>query len=431
MRSATGRGFFSTAPAHPGNTATMGKFEAGLLVLAIIGPIVALLVAFVLWAGRQQRKRREETLRRIGESLGVSATSPATSALAAPGQATPSLEATVDGLRYRVFPFVRGRYEYVEIQLQTEANLPLVVFRPETGRDRVGRALFLNRELQLGDPTFDAAVYIESDESDEHIRAALADERMRQAVLETVRAGRTVTLSKHGVSMVLPISFATPAKPQIEQQLGFLRQLATGVRNVDGALGTAQRARGDLLALASWIGFGVIYLLAFVASIVNPATWEPLHPVGQGLPKQLALVTVLVLVVFTFVWVRGHSRSLRNFLLTLFPGAFWLPFLPSLVLWGGNALFDQTPLSTVRATVLSKSERRNGRSTTYRIKFAVDSQQTPPQYMTYKTLSLNVRRSEFKALAVGDEAAITVHGGAFGWPWIGPIAPDRPPAATP
>lgn len=403
----------------------MRKSDAALLVFAFLGPVFLFLGLFIRWAIKKQNARRAETLRRIAESFGTP-TMIADAKSAVARMTSQAIETELGGNTYRIFTFVRGRYEYCEMQLVTAANLPLVVFRPENGRDRLGRALFLNREVQLGDRAFDDAVYIESDERDEHVQQTLAEPAMRQAVLDAVKAGNAITLSKHGVSMVIPISFATPAKEQIEQRIGFLEQLAKGVRNVDGADGTWTGNRGDTLPVAMYIAMAATYLALMISTVADAARWEPLHAVGQKLPNQIGTIGLLAFVVFAFVYVRGHSRSLRNFFLMLFPAIFVIPFAPSVILWGANAAFDSAPTSTTRGHVVELPHYKDGRYTTYRVRLAVDEAQTPPQYLSYKKLSLIIPFGTYRTLAVGDPIEVVVHRGAFEWPWIGPVRKSAP-----
>src|SRR5579884_2188817 len=55
---------------------------------------------------------------------------------------------------------------------------PAIVLRRETAIDRFGKRLGLNRELEVGDPVFDAAVYIETDSPEGDVKRTLAADRL-------------------------------------------------------------------------------------------------------------------------------------------------------------------------------------------------------------------------------------------------------------
>lgn len=59
----------------------------------------------------------------------------------------------------------------------------------ETWRDRLGKLLRINREVQTGDDAFDHRVYLESDATDQDIRAVLADGRTRAGILHLLDLG--------------------------------------------------------------------------------------------------------------------------------------------------------------------------------------------------------------------------------------------------
>ena len=74
-----------------------------------------------------------------------------------------------------------GRYPKVGFQWVTEP-LPVAVFRRERTRDRVGRRLALNREIQTGDQAFDDLVYIETDEQPDTIKELVASPQARAEI---------------------------------------------------------------------------------------------------------------------------------------------------------------------------------------------------------------------------------------------------------
>src|SRR2546426_424464 len=74
-----------------------------------------------------------------------------------------------------------------------------IVLRRERWLDKLGRGLFLNREVQSGDTALDDQIYIETDEEDQLVKRVLEPLEARNALLDAVQHGRAVTLSKEGV----------------------------------------------------------------------------------------------------------------------------------------------------------------------------------------------------------------------------------------
>jgi hypothetical protein len=84
------------------------------------------------------------------------------------------------------------------------ANLPgalvHLTVRREKGADRFGKAIGVNREVQLGDEEVDRAVYLETDASAEAVRAMLESADARRALREVVQAGYTVHFTEDRIT---------------------------------------------------------------------------------------------------------------------------------------------------------------------------------------------------------------------------------------
>ncbi len=407
----------------------MGKGEALLIVVGFLVGTFVLVAVVAWWAKKAQEKRRITTIERVAQQLGGKTVTRLD--VASQPKPVPGFEMESQGQRFKVFPFVRGKYEYLEIQLVTEATLPLAVFRKENGRDRFGRRLWLNREVELGDRAFDDAVYIESNEEDNHVKAALEGREMRAAVLHSVQAGRTVTFSKHGISLTILISYNAPSEAAIETCINLLREMAPGIRSVPGAVGVHRPARGDRLALVGIWAFVFTYLANVVGRILVPNLYSPMEDATQKMLHRVGLGLLVFCFVAGWFYVRGHSRSLRNWAAFVLPSVLSMPFLPSLVLPVINAAFDTAPPSRMTGTVLEKTAKKNGKTTTYTLEIKFDPEQAPPQYVSFKTYGIVVSSSVWGEFAKGDGIAITVEKGIFGWPYRLPAVMHSaaPPAA--
>jgi hypothetical protein len=100
-------------------------------------------------------------------------------------------------------PDVEVRAEYgsgnlTEVVLRVAARLPAgmaaIRLDPETGIDRRGKQLGLNREVQTGDAAFDREVYIRTEASDALVARILADEAVRARLRQIVGPGRAVVI---------------------------------------------------------------------------------------------------------------------------------------------------------------------------------------------------------------------------------------------
>lgn len=392
-----------------------------LFFVMVFGPVGLLIV----WYVRRQNRGRSDVLERIARQLGGASIGE----VRLPGAPAPSpgFEREVDGVRYKVAA-VPGRQELVTVFIETPRALPRAVLRRETWRDRLGKLLFLNREVQVGDETFDRAVYIESDDPVEVVRQMLRDATVRDAVARSVTQGNFVTVSREGVSTSVSI-YDTDALRQIEAQVVALRDLSRVLVDVPGAPGSPRGARGDRFVTALWGAFAGLYALRFFSLMFLPGGFEPLHSRGQSLPKAIGGFVLLAFLPALFLVVRGHSRSLRNFFLGLFPGAMISTLAPPLLAWGANAALDHQPMLHVGGSVLEKTTSKASRSRTHWLKIALD--QGGPSPLPYETIKIIVPKGSWSGLDVGQRVDVAVHPGAFGWPWVGPVTPGVPVGTNP
>ncbi len=94
---------------------------------------------------------------------------------------------------------------------------PLFVLRRETRLDRLGKRLGLCREIQTGDPVFDARVYVEADAIGGDVRAVLGDPAFRRAVLDLLDAG-THRVELDGKGLAAARTCAEHGEPVVESR---------------------------------------------------------------------------------------------------------------------------------------------------------------------------------------------------------------------
>lgn len=291
------------------------------------------------------------------------------------------------------------------------AEMPRIVLRAEDALDRGGKAVGLNRELQLGDPAFDAAVYVESEAPDALVARVLVEPAARAAAVALVRGpAREVQLGEGRVTARL--SAAQLAETTVaEALLTSLRGLAAAM-----AVPKDMPTRGELVRRRS---VGHIFVIAFawlvtlgLAVLLRPPpvlAWGPVFAaLGLG-----GLLWLVVLVPLGLV-LRGAADSLRWF--TLSAAAFLLttPFAGmKLALWA-NAALDRGPEVAVRLPVQ-----------------LVDRSET---LVLVDVVGLEVGRASTRLAVPMDRVLgtlpkapgsliLTKRPGALGWPWLVDLRP--------
>jgi hypothetical protein len=122
-------------------------------------------------------------------------------ALGAPVPGLDGVEATERGVRFvlRICEDDGTRWFEATVPLAGLANVSL---EPEGRFARLGKRLGLSTEVQLGDPSFDPIVYVDTEVDEAVLRAYLGAEG-RAAIAEIVGSGDRVQLSGQGVSASL------------------------------------------------------------------------------------------------------------------------------------------------------------------------------------------------------------------------------------
>lgn len=313
------------------------------------------------------------------------------------------------------------RAQLLSVLLRTPP-IPRAVFRRETGRDRLGKLLRINREVQSGDPEFDAKVYVESDESDRTLQRLLGTRELRAAVAAVLDAGhlavRTGPAGVWCVTSPAGTSFPKEVERNVRRALELAAPLRAALPSFDAAeLAPSRPARGDRLA-------GIVVLSYVVAALVFAAL--PIGLVDYASPALkehqdrvfgFCFLGWLASVPATWAYVRGHSRSLRNLFVIVLLGAFPTMALAPEAVFVANALLDRGTAEPKVVTVRSKTSKSSSKNHA-RTHLLVTSWRDPAG-----TERPEVSRSTYQAHAVGAPILLTVRPGAFGWPWIESFSP--------
>jgi len=293
---------------------------------------------------------------------------------------------------------------------------PLLV-RVESGRDRFGKRIGLNRETQIGDPDFDARIYIECDAPDAILRKLFASEASRRELLQVLELGApAVSLDEKGL-LSISLRRNLAAAPMTQEHFeGLLQAFAGFAEELPALRGRAPRRRRVLpavLALGSLVGS----ILGIPALFLARWSWPP---VDDDLYVSMVLAGIalwIVLIPVAFLVHRRRSTALRDWLMTVGFASFGAPVgcvALALIVNGG---LDTSPPVDRDAWVVRRWTT-SGKSTSYHLMLV-------PTAHEGRRYDLVVPRSTYTAVAVGSKAVVTTRAGVLGWPWLEAVTPKN------
>ncbi|MDI1477072.1 hypothetical protein [Polyangium sp. y55x31] len=371
--------------------------------------LAAVLVLVLLGLGRKQDAERAELDRRflaLGQALGAENEGGA-------------LRVTAQGQPF-VLRLRHGRAGRAEVEIEAAAGgasaRPPIVIRRETSLDMLGKKLRINREVQTGDATFDAAVYVESDAPDFDVQRVLGEARVRERVLALLDAGFSAVAIHDGGGKLLAVRDAGE------------RFDADALRGACGELGAiaealptpSARPHAPPLWLAGPIAAVVSAVLAFVGFYLLSWARGAYYPLGSSatiMGAALGLVAWLCTLPLVGVLVRGRSVSFRLF------GACFCFLLLGMPLSGAgtaiamNGRMDADLPACLGARVASKGSRTYKTSTSYFVHLTGLPGESAP-------VELPVQRDVFTSLHEGQDVFVEVGQGRFGWEWLKGIRLD-------
>jgi hypothetical protein len=292
-------------------------------------------------------------------------------------------------------------------------DMPRIVLRREGALDRGGKALGINREIQLGDDSFDAAVYIETEAPDAFVRAVLAAPEARSAALDLVR-GPAGGLHLDDGRLVIHLGAAQLADPRPDELHATLERLLALQRSL--AVPKDIPSRADIVrrrSVGHIAGLAALWLVAvLVAVFVRPPpvlAWGPIFAaLGLGVGLWLLVLVVVGLI------RRGAADSLRWLLICAVAYLLAVPFAGMKLALLANAALDRGPEQVERkaVTVVDASDSL--------VLLDIDAL-VPDEPST----RLSVRRT----MAPGTwstgrrSATLVIRPGALGWPWLAEARP--------
>jgi hypothetical protein len=292
--------------------------------------------------------------------------------------------------------------------------LPRACLRRESGVDRFGKAVRLNREVQLGDARFDAAVYIESDAHGDELRALLQAANARNAALELVEMGGEVLVNDGGHELAVVWQKVPPPSfegDQLEHALRLLGSLADALPSF-GALEPRRWARGSGITAATAIGL----VAGWVLVMVGHGSFQPLESGTTAAGMALGGAAWVLVALLAFVRVRATARALRYFAWTLGLGMLTFPLLGVGTIVTVNGLFDASVKT--RSVEVLKRWTTSGKSTSYRALLAP----WPPHEQPIEVV---LDEDEYRELPEHGVTRVRLGRGALGFEWFAGLAPAR------
>ena len=295
--------------------------------------------------------------------------------------------------------------------------------KPETGFDRLAKAVGLAEEFQTGDVSFDDTVYLLSD--DPRVGQLFRRDTAARAVALRL-LGQTAPDLKaqrlrcvHGrlwlaqrVSSEDGVASAGLLAPQTVADLG---KLVDGLAKEIARDGRWQWRDAFVLrsALALAVGIGLL-VNGMVEGLRVLAVRFPFHE-NPRQPLQLALVASAIvtaaLIGATALWLgRSARRHLVVLQLLLICGAGSLASVYCALL-DANVELDYSPAEPLDAQVEGKHELRGRRSRSYYLTLT-------DWHEDHGTRVVQVDFPTWSRTPVGAPVRVYTHAGRFGWPWV-------------
>jgi hypothetical protein len=328
---------------------------------------------------------------------------PIAAALAVAYAGAPEIRFSRDGLDVVVdLRIDSGMVRGVDVRIGRK-GLPEIEFRRETDADRGSKASGMNVEVQTGDATFDAFVYIESSYRESVLGPLLQSPELRRAIGELVAAAGTVTLDQDGITVdtrALGLGLLDPAR--FLPIFGSVLRIAQLFPSLPAGT-TTPRERGSGLLLLS--AFSFVVGIAFAVLLRDYG--QPDSSLLRALGLTVGIALAIAARPLVRARVRGHARSTLYLQTTTVASLLGAPLLMMSVLVFVNAFFDPSiPVRLSGKVVAAKNYLDDG---------------TP---MADLTIAWNDGKNEDfslhdtkPAIQVGDDAALVRRKGLLGFSW--------------
>jgi hypothetical protein len=377
------------------------------LILGVLLGTLAIAIGVAL-ALRARRARSRAELDALARSVGARVVD----ALAIPGSKRPAPGFEIDEAGARALVYLRSTVTRDAVSVLVPCSpLPRVTVRRPLLADRLGRWTGLDHQAKTSDGELERRAYVETEEPENLLRGALDPPDIRAAVLDALDAFDSVKFGDGGVTGTLCLSRRPLRAARERQWLDLLRKLAAAAPEV--ALDPSRRrrsARGD----HAWLATAVIAAFGYGCFVFLPRVradlWSPMWSEDMLTGQLLAIAIAIAMAIASYAWLRGHMRSLRNFVRVNVFVALAAPIPAPVAMYWCNAVFDRSPPDVHLVLVVGKN-RGEGVLLRHRVTFRVWDR---PQYK--KTVSTS--RDFFESVELNGWILVTTREGAFGWEWV-------------
>jgi hypothetical protein len=307
-----------------------------------------------------------------------------------------------DGLKARFQVRSYGRDFILQSIRLASAPLPGILIRAEGGLDRLGKSLGLDREVQLGDATFDAAAYIDSAASDEVVKKALGSAVVRARILDLLALGYRLDLSSDGIGASRIRGYYAPFDaPELPAILASLEAIQAALPRFDAVEATPAPKQTPWILIAAGAGIALAIVSFQLVSFVHPPMddVDSIKCFGLGLP-----VWALLLV---GVWAarRGKANHFGALLVASILLFFAVPPLTAGAIFALNSGLDTGPVTTHTVQISSLARR--------------DHEVFFPSWRPGRQFDkVGTSWDVFRTLRKNDTIEIDTRPGSLGWAWV-------------
>ena len=289
-------------------------------------------------------------------------------------------------------------------------ELPVMNLRLENDRDRLGKSLRLNRELQTGDELFDARVYIECDDRSGAAKRMLSSPEVRKGITGLLSLGFGYVAFRLN-SRALVTTWSVGARPfnrnLVEGAVERLSQIGSNLPKFRKVPTTTPISPGAWAVVLFW-------LVAMASLFFFFAADEHWPVLGKGLDQltvMIALALFSVQAMVLWLMIRGYSKALRHLCWAILSGFMLAPTLSRGALLVANGSGD-TALTTYERALQHKREVKGDDSTSYYFYF-----ESVPG-VEASSIKLSVSSSQYRSSSIGDMWQLTVGAGNLSTPWL-------------
>jgi hypothetical protein len=219
------------------------------------------------------------------------------------------------------------------------AGWPELELRRETDDDRKAKQSGLNVEVQTGDPTFDAFVYIESAYGQAVLAPLLSSPDLRSVLGEIVARYGAVTVGPDGLVVDTREGGSRLLDPA--QFMPFFEMVLRAARLMPllpvGAKKSREQGFGLVLLALFLVAFGIV-ALAVLGGYGDPQS-HLVRPLGALVGVGIAAAAIPLI----RRHVSGHSRSALYLGVTIVPLLIGMPLAMMATIVGLNASLDSSP----------------------------------------------------------------------------------------